>query len=114
MPALIEINSGNEENKTGIHPDKAINLITKISKLKNIKIKGLMTMAPCTEDPEQARPYFKATKQLFDKIKALSIQNVEMNILSMGMSHSYKIAIEEGATQVRLGTIIFGERKTPG
>tara|TARA_Y100000310_G_scaffold344846_1_gene459966 strand:- start:259 stop:897 length:639 start_codon:yes stop_codon:yes gene_type:complete len=110
MPVLIEINSGNEESKTGIPPEQAIKLITKISELKNINIQGLMTMAPYTKDPELSRPYFKATKQLFDKIKAANIPNIEMNILSMGMSHSYEIAIEEGATEVRIGTALFGER----
>ncbi|MDA1196605.1 MAG: YggS family pyridoxal phosphate-dependent enzyme [Nanoarchaeota archaeon] len=110
MPILIEINSGNEKNKTGIPPEQATKLITIISKLNNIKIQGLMTMAPHNKDPEQSRPYFKATKKIFDEIKSLAINDVEMKTLSMGMSHSYTIAIEEGATQVRLGTAIFGER----
>lgn len=110
MPILIEINSGKEPNKDGAMPEDAINIIQEISQLKNIKIKGLMTMAPYFNDPEQNRPYFKLTKQLFDKIKALNIPNVEMEILSMGMSHSYKIAIQEGANMVRIGTKIFGNR----
>tara|TARA_Y100000310_G_C20515436_1_gene730936 strand:+ start:203 stop:853 length:651 start_codon:yes stop_codon:yes gene_type:complete len=110
MTILIEINSGKEESKNGILPEQALELIKAISELKNIKIEGLMTMAPLKEDPELARPFFKATKQLFEEIKALSIENIEMKTLSMGMSHSYKIAIEEGATEVRLGTILFGER----
>ena len=110
MPVLIEINSGKEPNKDGCMPEDAINIIKEVSQLKNIKIKGLMTMAPYFEDSEQDRPYFKLTKQLFDKIKALKIPNVDMEILSMGMSHSYKIAIEEGANMVRVGTKIFGSR----
>jgi len=110
MPILIEVNSGKEPNKDGIMPEDAENLIKEISNLKNIKIKGLMTMAPFFKDPEKNRPYFKLTKKLFDKIKILNIPNVDMEILSMGMSHSYKIAIEEGANRVRIGTKIFGER----
>jgi len=110
MPILIEINSGKESNKNGVIPEKTINLIKEISKLKNIKIKGLMTMAPYFEDAEKDRYYFKLTKTLFDKIKTLNIPNVDMEILSMGMSHSYKIAIEEGANMVRVGSKLFGSR----
>ncbi len=110
MPALIEINSGKEANKDGIAPDHAIDLIKEISQLKNIKIKGIMTMAPYFEDPEKDRPFFKLTKQLFEKIRALNIPNTEIEILSMGMTHSYKIAIQEGANMVRIGTKIFGFR----
>ena len=111
IPILIEINSGEEENKSGIPPEETTNLIKKIAPLKNITIKGLMTMAPLTKDPEQTRPYFKKTKQLFENIKKEKIQNVEMKILSMGMSNSYEIAIQEGATQVRIGTKLFGKIK---
>ena len=110
MPILIEINSGKEPNKNGVMPEDTINLIKDISKLENIKIKGLMTMAPYFEDAEKDRPYFKLTKTLFDKIKKLNIPNVDMEILSMGMSHSYKIAIEEGANMVRVGSKLFGSR----
>jgi len=111
IPILIEINSGKEPNKDGIMPEQAINLIKDISQLKNIKIKGLMTMAPYFEDPEKDRPYFRLTNELFDKVKSLDISNVDMSILSMGMTHSYKIAIEEGANMVRIGTKIFGSRE---
>jgi len=110
MPILIEINSGEEPNKDGCMPEQAESLIKEASNLKNIKIKGLMTMAPYFDNPEKDRPYFKKTKQLFDKIKSLNISNVEMEILSMGMSDSYKIAIEEGSNMVRVGTKIFGSR----
>ncbi len=110
MPILIEINSGKEANKDGAMPENTEKLIKDISTLSNIKIKGLMTMAPYFQDAEKDRPYFKLTKKLFDKIKALNIKNVDMGILSMGMSHSYKIAIEEGANMIRIGTKIFGER----
>ena len=85
-----------------------VKLVKDISVLENIKIKGLMTMAPYFDDAEKDRPYFKLTKRLFDEIKAMNISGVEMEVLSMGMSHSYKIAIEEGANMIRIGTRIFG------
>jgi pyridoxal phosphate enzyme (YggS family) len=110
MPVLIEVNSGKEENKSGCMPAKVVDLIKEISSLKNIKVKGLMTMAPYFEDAEKDRDYFKLTKKLFSEVEALKIPNVEMDILSMGMSHSYKIAIEEGANMVRIGSGIFGSR----
>jgi pyridoxal phosphate enzyme (YggS family) len=111
MPVLVELNIAKEASKSGVMPEKTIELINEISKLKNIKIKGLMTMAPYFDDPEKDRPYFKQMKQLFDKIKSMNIPNVDMEILSMGMSDSYKVAIEEGATMVRIGTKIFGKRE---
>jgi hypothetical protein len=110
MPVLIEINSGKESNKTGVLPENAITLIKKICVLPNINIMGLMTMGPRFGDPENARPYFKATRDLFEQVKKEEIPNVEMRYLSMGMSNSYKIAIEEGANIVRIGTLLFGER----
>ncbi len=110
MPVLVEINSGEEDQKAGVVPDQAEELIKKISQLKNIRIEGLMTMGPYSGDPEDSRPYFKKTKKLFDFIKQENINGVEMKYLSMGMSNSYKIALEEGANLVRIGTRIFGER----
>ncbi|MFH1641892.1 MAG: YggS family pyridoxal phosphate-dependent enzyme [Nanoarchaeota archaeon] len=111
MPILIEVNSGKEENKDGVMPSQVISLIKEISMLKNVKIKGLMTMAPYFEDAEQDRQYFQLTKRLFDEVKTLDIPNVDMEILSMGMTHSYEIAISEGANMVRIGTKVFGERE---
>ena len=111
MPILIEVNSGKEQNKEGIMPEEVEKLVKEISILKNIKIKGLMTMTPYFDDPEKSRPYFKLTKKLFDEIEELNIINVEMEVLSMGMSDSYKIAVEEGANMVRIGTNIFGARE---
>ncbi|MEA3475970.1 MAG: YggS family pyridoxal phosphate-dependent enzyme, partial [Candidatus Cloacimonadota bacterium] len=96
MPVLIEINSGREPQKFGVMPENTEKLLKAISSLPNIKIMGLMTMGPRFGVPEKARPYFKETKKTFDKIKAANILNVEMKYLSMGMSNSYKIAIEEG------------------
>lgn len=110
MPVLIEINSAEEEQKAGVMPGDAIPLIEQISTLSNIKVMGLMTMGPLTGDPEEARPYFQKTNEIFEELKSRDIPNVEMRYLSMGMSDSYKVALQEGANMVRIGTKIFGER----
>jgi pyridoxal phosphate enzyme (YggS family) len=110
MPVLVEINSGREPQKSGVFPEDAEALIREVSRFPHLKILGLMTMGPRFGDPEDARPYFHETKKLFDKLKALQIPNVAMQYLSMGMSNSYTIALEEGANIVRIGTKIFGER----
>jgi hypothetical protein len=110
MPVLVEINSGQEEQKTGITPDKAIDFINDISLLSNIKIQGLMTMGPRFGNPEDSREFFKKTRELFNKIKGLNIANVQMKYLSMGMSNTYKIAIEEGSNIIRPGSVVFGAR----
>ena len=109
MPVLIEINSGRESNKTGVLPENVGELIREISHLSHLRIQGLMTMGPRFGNPEDARPYFKATKAAFDHLSKSGISNVEMCYLSMGMSNSYQIAIEEGANIVRIGTKLFGE-----
>jgi len=110
MPILIEINSGREKQKFGIFPEDALDLVQEISPLLQIKIMGLMTMGPRFGNPEDSRPYFIETRKIFEKIKALNLPHVEMKYLSMGMTNSYQIAIEEKANMVRLGTLIFGER----
>jgi hypothetical protein len=110
MPVLIEINSGKEPQKFGVLPEDAEELIREISTLKNIKIQGLMTMGPMFGDPENARPYFVETRKLFERVKGLNLPGVEMKHLSMGMTNSYRVAIEEGANIVRIGTKIFGPR----
>ena len=110
MPVLIEVNSGREENKHGAMPEAVESLIRQISTLPNLRVQGLMTMGPFLDDYTGLRPYFRETKALFEKIRALSIPNISMDTLSMGMSDSFRIAIEEGATMVRIGTMIFGER----
>ena len=110
MPILIEINSGREQQKYGIFPEDMEDLTKKISGLKNIKIQGLMTMGPMFGNPEDARPYFVETKKVFDKIRTLDIPDIEMRYLSMGMTNSYLVAIEEGANLVRIGSKIFGPR----
>jgi len=110
MPVLIEINSGREKQKAGVFPEKAEQLVAEISTYPNLRIMGLMTMGPRFGNPEDSRPYFVATKRIFEKIKKLNLPNVEMRYLSMGMTNSYKIAVEEGANIVRVGSKIFGER----
>ena len=110
MPVLIEVNSGREENKTGVLPEKASEIVQFLDGCQYLKLKGLMTMGPMTGDPELSRPYFKETRRLFGEIASMALKNVEMKILSMGMSNSYQVAIEEGANLIRLGTSIFGPR----
>jgi len=110
MPVLIEINSGREQQKSGVDPEKAVELVKEISTYQNIRVKGLMTMGPRFGDAEESRPYFVETRRLFEEIRELSLPSVEMQYLSMGMTNSYKIAIEECANMVRIGTKIFGGR----
>lgn len=107
---LVEVNIAGEETKFGTSRDEAIALVEEIAKLDHIRIKGLMTIAPFVDDPEDNREYFKAIKQLSVDIAAKNIDNVSMNVLSMGMTGDYTVAIEEGATMVRVGTGIFGAR----
>jgi len=110
MPVLIEVNSGREQQKTGVVPEDAEALIRGIADLANLSVQGLMTMGPFSGNPEDARPYFIETRRTFEKISQLGLHNVQMKYLSMGMTNSYKVALEEGANIVRIGTRIFGER----
>lgn len=107
---LIQVNIANEDTKFGLKEEEVISMIREISTLPNIHIKGLMTIAPFTENPEDNRKYFRGIRELSDNIAALNIPNVEMTELSMGMTGDYEVAIEEGATLVRVGTGIFGNR----
>lgn len=107
---LIEINIANEETKFGIDAGDTIQLVREIAELPNIHIKGLMTIAPFVENPEDNRLYFRRIHQLSVDITKENIDNVSMDVLSMGMTGDYMVAIEEGATMVRVGTGIFGER----
>jgi pyridoxal phosphate enzyme (YggS family) len=111
MMVLIEVNSGRESNKTGVFPENVIGLVQKISTFSNLQLKGLMTMGPFLDDPEKIRPFFRETFLLYKQIADLNIPGVEMRNLSMGMSDSYRVAIEEGANMVRIGTKLFGERR---
>ncbi|MDD6307083.1 MAG: YggS family pyridoxal phosphate-dependent enzyme [Clostridiales bacterium] len=110
VPILVEVNIAEEESKFGISKEDAILLVEEISHLENVRIKGLMTIAPYVENPEDNRQYFQKIKQLSVDITNKNIDNVSMEILSMGMTGDYMVAIEEGATMVRVGTGIFGER----
>lgn len=107
---LIEVNVAKEDTKFGIYPENAMELVKEISKLQHVHIMGLMTIAPYVENPESNRQYFVELKDLLIDIKAQNYDNVSMEILSMGMTNDYTVAVEEGATYVRVGTGIFGER----
>jgi hypothetical protein len=107
---LIQVNIAEESSKSGADEDQAIPLIQDISKLGHVRILGLMTMPPYDDDPERARPFFRSLKTLSDRIHHLAVPGIAMTELSMGMSHDFEVAIEEGATLVRIGTAIFGER----
>ena len=111
IQVLVEINSGREKQKFGVVPEEAEGLIKELSRLRNISIMGLMTMGPYAGEPELARPYFRETKRLFDNTGALGLARVQMRYLSMGMTNSYQVAMEEGANVVRIGSKIFGERE---
>lgn len=110
MPVLIEVNSGREKQKSGVLPEGTGSLIGEISTLKNIAVMGLMTIGPYSGDPEDSRPYFRLTRRLFERIKGLNLPGVQMKYLSMGMSDSYRVALEEGANIVRIGSKIFGAK----
>jgi pyridoxal phosphate enzyme (YggS family) len=107
---LIEVNISGEKTKSGVPYEEATRLVRDISSLDNLAIQGLMTMAPWFDNPEDARPYFAALREMRDRIVKESINHVEMRELSMGMSGDYEVAVEEGATIVRVGRSIFGER----
>lgn len=107
---LIQVNVAEEETKFGLETQDVMKLVQEAAKLPNIRIQGLMTIAPFVEDPEENREYFQQLKQLFVDIDKKNIDNVTMKILSMGMTNDYEVAVEEGATMVRVGTGIFGAR----
>ncbi len=110
MPVLIEVNSGREPQKSGVLPEDLPGLARGLAGLTHIRLEGLMTMGPASDDPEEAKPYFQETRRLFEDLSRLGLPSVRMEVLSMGMSHSYRAAVEEGANMVRLGTKIFGPR----
>ena len=111
LPVLIEINSGKEANKTGVSPENVDDLIGKMSELHYVQVQGLMTMGPRFGNPEDSRPYFQITRRIYERLSSMNLPNVSMRYLSMGMSNSYRIAIEEGANIIRIGTKLFGGRK---
>jgi pyridoxal phosphate enzyme (YggS family) len=108
---LLQVNISAEDTKSGISTDEAPRLIAEISQLKNLSVKGLMTMPPYFYQPEKVQPFFAALRELRDQIKEQSLPNVSLDELSMGMTGDFEVAIKEGATLVRIGTAIFGERQ---
>ena len=107
---LVQINIAEESTKSGIGADEAVSLVSDISRLENLAVKGLMTLPPFFNQPEKVRPYFRNLALIRDQIRTESIPNIEMSELSMGMTGDFGVAIEEGATLVRIGTAIFGGR----
>jgi pyridoxal phosphate enzyme (YggS family) len=114
MPVLVEVNSGREEAKAGVLPEDVDALVQEVSGFEHVRVQGLMTMGPFFDDPERSRPYFRATREAFERLAGVDLPNVEMRYLSMGMSDSYLAAIKEGANMVRIGTSIFGPRSAGG
>ena len=110
MRVLLEVNVAGEESKWGFTLDETIDAVKAVGAMPNVRVRGLMTSAPITEDAETNREYFKELRQLYDHIAALNIPNVDMQVLSMGMTGDYVVAVEEGSTMVRVGTGIFGAR----
>ncbi len=111
MNILVQVNTAQDENKYGIHYKDGIDFVKKVGELDNVKVKGLMTIAPYSSDPEEVRPYFRRLKELSLEIEKERIEGVEMSELSMGMTNDLEVAIEEGATLLRVGSGIFGERE---
>jgi PLP dependent protein len=112
LPVLIEINVGGEESKSGVAPGspELEDLLQSGQRLEHLQVCGLMTIPPFTEYPQDSRPYFRRVRELRDTIADRKLQGIQMDVLSMGMSHDFEVAIEEGSTCVRVGTAIFGER----
>ncbi len=110
QPVLLEVNVAKEESKFGLMPEEVLDFVEESAKFQNIRIDGLMTIAPFVENPEANREHFASLHKLFVDIRKKKVNNVNMNVLSMGMTNDFEVAIEEGATMVRIGTAIFGER----
>jgi pyridoxal phosphate enzyme (YggS family) len=110
ISVLVEVHTTDEVTKYGVRPEQAVDLVRKISRYDKVNVEGLMTMGPFSEDPNDSRPSFRLIRELKQEIEKEEIENVSMRHLSMGMTHDFEVAIEEGSTLVRLGTVIFGER----
>ncbi|HUT07466.1 MAG TPA: YggS family pyridoxal phosphate-dependent enzyme [Candidatus Latescibacteria bacterium] len=110
MDILVEVNSGREPQKAGVMPEEAEPLVHSLAALPHLRVQGLMTMGPFEGDPEDSRPYFKETRRVWEALKIQAIPGAEMRHLSMGMTNSWRVAVEEGANLVRIGTAIFGPR----
>jgi pyridoxal phosphate enzyme (YggS family) len=110
QPVLVQVNIAGEATKSGVAPGDALPLVQEIAALENVRVKGLMTMPPYFNDPERVRPFFAELRRLRDRIRESAVPNVRMDELSMGMTGDFEAAIAEGATLLRIGTAIFGER----
>ena len=110
LQVLIEVNLGGEETKSGVNENEVLPLVESLGRLKTLEVRGLMTIPPFFEDPGQTRPYFRRLRHLAEEVAKKNLPGVAMHELSMGMSHDFEVAIEEGATMVRVGTAIFGAR----
>jgi len=111
IDVLVEVHTTDEATKSGVLPEKTLGLIEEISVLPHVKVQGLMTMGPFSEDPNDSRPSFRTIRELSEEIDRQGVEGISMKELSMGMTHDFETAIEEGATIIRIGTAIFGERK---
>ncbi len=109
MPVLIEVNTSSEEQKYGVSPDEAEAFIHETGSMENLRIEGLMTMAAFVPDPEQARPSFRMLRELAETLRAKNMEGASFDVLSMGMSNDFEVAIEEGSTMVRIGTAVFAQ-----
>ena len=108
---FVEVNLGGEESKTGVNESEAASLVQQVASLSHLRVEGFMSVPPYREDPEEVRPYFRKLRLLQEKLGEIRSPRLELRELSMGMSHDYKVAIEEGATIVRIGTALFGPRR---
>lgn len=113
VDVLVQVNVAGEETKFGIPPEEALDFVKQLAVYPNLRVRGLMTIAPHVQNPEDVRPVFRQLKKIFIDIRQENIDNINMDYLSMGMSNDYEIAIEEGANMVRIGTAIFGARNYP-
>ncbi len=113
IPVLLQVNVGQEETKSGTSSEEVGALFQYVSSLDALKVKGLMTLPPYLEDPEEVRPYFRQLRNLLDQLQQQASSPEDLTELSMGMSHDFEVAIEEGATLIRVGTALFGERPIP-
>ena len=111
MPVLVQLNTGREAQKGGLPPEEIVAFARECARLPGLSVRGLMAVMPKAEDPESIRPLFRQARQLFEQLRAEAIDGVDCRELSMGMSHDYRVAAQEGATMLRLGAAIFGERK---
>jgi len=111
LPVLLEVNLGEEASKSGVRESEVPSLLEQLSPLTNLRVRGLMVIPPFLDDPEQVRPYFRRLRELAESLTVARIPNISLTELSMGMSHDFEVAIEEGATIIRVGTAIFGPRE---